>query len=59
MLASAEDIDPGFRIEHLVVALRRINAFVAGELRCDDQHYEEIRRFSTDWATELDARTAD
>lgn len=38
VLASAEDIDPGFQIEHLVVALRRINIFVPADLRCDDQH---------------------
>ena len=59
VLASAEDIDPGFQIEHLVVALRRINAFGPADLRCDDQRYEEIRRFASEWATELDARTAD
>jgi Nucleotidyl transferase AbiEii toxin, Type IV TA system len=59
VLASAEDIDPGFQIEHLVVALRRINAFGPADLRCDDQRYEEIRRFASEWATELDARTTD
>jgi Nucleotidyl transferase AbiEii toxin, Type IV TA system len=59
VLASAEDIDPGIQVEHLVVALRRINTFGPVDLRCDDQRYEEIRRFATDWATELDARTTD
>ncbi len=59
VLASAEDIDPGFQIEHLVVALGRINAFGPADLRCDDQRYEEIRQFSIEWATELDARTTD
>ena len=54
VLASAGDIDPGFQTEHLVVALRRISVFGADDLRCDDQRYEQIRRFSTDWASELD-----
>jgi hypothetical protein len=57
VLASAEDIDPGFQTEHLVRALRRISVFGADDLRCDDQRYEQIRRFSTDWASELDANT--
>jgi Nucleotidyl transferase AbiEii toxin, Type IV TA system len=54
VLASAEDIDPGFQTVHLIVALRRINVFGPADLLCDDQRYEQIRRFSTDWATELD-----
>ncbi len=57
VLASAEDIDPGFQTEHLVVALRRISVFGADDLRCDDQRYEQIRRFSNDWASELDTNT--